>query len=46
MGDLIPSAVLSKIAFYRGIRDEVPNQELAKELAASREEPRGTRRAN
>ena len=29
-------SVLTKIAFYRGIRDEVPNQELAHELASSR----------
>ncbi len=29
-------SVLSKIAFYRGIRDEIPNQELAHELATSR----------
>ena len=26
-------SVIEKIAFYRGIRDEVPNQELARELA-------------
>ena len=29
-------SILSKIAFYRGIRDEIPNQELAHELAASK----------
>jgi hypothetical protein len=29
-------SVLSKIAFYRGIRDEIPNQELARELATSK----------
>ena len=29
-------SVLSRIAFYRGIRDEVPNQELARELAESK----------
>jgi hypothetical protein len=28
--------VLEKIAFYRGIRDEIPNQELARELANSK----------
>lgn len=30
-------SVLSKIAFYRGIRDEIPNQELARELAATKD---------
>lgn len=30
-------SVLSKIAFYQGIRDEIPNQELARELEASRD---------
>lgn len=29
-------SVIDQIAFYRGIRDEVPNQELAKELAQSK----------
>lgn len=29
-------SVLMKIAFHQGIRDEVPNQELARELAAAR----------
>ena len=28
-------SVIERIAFYRGIRDEVPNQELARELAES-----------
>ena len=29
-------SIISKIAFYRGIRDEVPNQELARELAETK----------
>lgn len=29
-------SVLSRIAFYQGIRDEIPNQELARELATTR----------
>jgi hypothetical protein len=32
-----PSPVLSRIAFYRSRRDEVPNQELARELAEIRD---------
>jgi hypothetical protein len=31
-----PSAILSKIAFYQNRRDEVPNQQLASELAETR----------
>ena len=30
-------SVIERIAFYRGIRDEVPNQELARELAESKD---------
>ena len=30
-------SVLMKIAFYQGIRDEIPNQELARELASTRD---------
>lgn len=30
-------SVLMKIAFYQGIRDEIPNQELARELAATKD---------
>ena len=30
-------SVIMKIAFHQGIRDEVPNQELARELASSRD---------
>ncbi|EKD88255.1 MAG: hypothetical protein ACD_34C00648G0005 [uncultured bacterium] len=29
-------SVLNKIAFYQGIRDDIPNQELARELASSK----------
>ncbi len=29
-------SVLMKIAFYQGIRDEIPNQELARELASAK----------
>jgi hypothetical protein len=29
-------SVLSKISFYRGIRDDIPNQELARELAETK----------
>jgi hypothetical protein len=36
MSNQPPSLVLSKIAFYRNRRDEVPNQELAKELTDTR----------
>jgi len=31
-----PSVILSKIAFYQNRRDEIPNQELARELAETR----------
>lgn len=34
-----PSAILAKIAFYQNRRDEIPNQQLARELAETRNEP-------
>ena len=39
MSDNPPSDVMSKIAYYQGRQDEVPNQELARELALSRDLP-------
>ncbi len=37
MNNQSPASVLGKIAFYQNRRDEVPNQQLAKELAQTRD---------
>ena len=39
MSNQPPSAILAKIAFYQDRRDEIPNQQLARELAETRNEP-------
>ncbi len=39
MSNQPPSVILAKIAFYQNRRDEIPNQQLARELAETRNEP-------